>query len=273
MNDLTEAHPSSLKAHSARIRNYDLSERQQLLLDYAREHSEVLVEPMAESLAVTPQTIRRDLNIMCGMRLLQRVHGGAVLSDGVSNMGYEARKRLRADEKGRIGRAAAALIPNDSSLFVNIGTTTEAVVERLAERNGLLVVTNNLNVVETLRKNESISIMIAGGRVRSEDGGIVGEASVSFINQFKMNNAVIGVSAIDPDGALLDFDHEEVRVAKAIIANARTVTLVADSSKFDRNAPMRIGHISDVDHIVTDKPPSEAFADLCARHNTQLIVA
>jgi len=261
------------RATSSRHKNYELSERQQHLLNHVRERGEVLVEPMAEQMGVTPQTIRRDLNTMCGMRLLQRVHGGAVLSDGVSNMGYESRKRLRQDEKERIGLAAAALIPDDSSLFVNIGTTTEAVVEKLVDRTGLLVVTNNLNVVQTLRMNATVSIMIAGGRVRSEDGGIVGEPSVRFINQFKMNNAVIGVSAIDEDGTLLDFDHEEVRVAKAIIANARTVTLVADSSKFERSAPMRIGHVSEVDHVVTDKNPPEAFVQLCQRHGVNLIVA
>jgi len=258
---------------SSRHRNYELSDRQQSLLNHARERGEVLVEPMSEQMGVTPQTIRRDLNTMCGMRLLQRVHGGAVLNDGISNMGYEARKRLREDEKQRIGLAAAALIPDDSSLFVNIGTTTEAVAENLLDRSGLLVVTNNLNVVETLRVNATISIMIAGGRVRNEDGGIVGESSVRFIEQFKMNNAVIGVSAIDEDGTLLDFDHEEVRVAKAIIANARTVTLVADSSKFERSAPMRIGHVSAVNHVVTDKKPPEAFVQLCQRHGVNLIVA
>lgn len=273
MGESEKSQPSSDKSITPRQRNAELTARQQQLLDHARAHAEVLVEPMAEQLDVTPQTIRRDLNLMCTMRLLQRVHGGAILNDGVSNMGYEARKRLREDAKLRIGKAAAELIPDDSSLFVNIGTTTEAVAECLADRFGLLVVTNNLNVVQTLRKNETISIMIAGGQVRSEDGGIAGEPSVNFINQFKMNNAIIGVSAIDPDGTLLDFDHEEVRVARAIIANARSVTLVADASKFDRSAPMRIGHISAVDHIVTDQMPSDEFVEQCRVSNTELIIA
>jgi len=265
--------PLDDKSVLSQQRSYELSVRQQALLNHVRAHGEVLVEPIAEAMDVTPQTIRRDLNTMCAMRLLQRVHGGAVLSDGVSNLGYEARKRMREQEKRRIGQAAAALIPDESSLFVNIGTTTEAVAEQLVERFGLLVVTNNLNVVEVLRQNKTISTMIAGGRVRAEDGGIVGEASERFINQFKMNNAVIGVSAIDDDGTLLDFDHEEVRVAKAIIANARSVTLVADASKFERTAPMRIAHLAEVNHVVTDKLPPESFVRLCQRHDVELIVA
>ena len=85
---------------------------------------------------------------------------------------------------------------------------------------------------------------IAGGIVRGSDGGIVGEAAVDFIKQFKVDYAVIGASAIDADGALLDFDYREVKVAQAIIANARHVILVSDSTKFERTAPVRIAHLS-----------------------------
>jgi DeoR family transcriptional regulator, glycerol-3-phosphate regulon repressor len=94
----------------------------------------------------------------------------------------------------------------------------------------------------------------------------VGEAAVDFIGQFKVDYAVIGVSAIDDDGALLDFDYREVRAAQAIIANARQVILVSDAMKFTRSAPVRIGHISQVDSFVTDQAPPEPIADIC-RHN------
>ena len=99
----------------------------------------------------------------------------------------------------------------------------------------------------------TIEVVIAGGVVRGSDGGIVGEAAVDFIRQFKVDYAVIGASAIDHDGALLDFDFREVKVAQAIIANARHVILVSDSTKFERTAPVRIGHLSQVDTFITDR--------------------
>jgi DeoR family glycerol-3-phosphate regulon repressor len=102
--------------------------------------------------------------------------------------------------------------------------------------------------------------------VRRTDGGIVGEAAVDFIGQFKVDYAVIGVSAIDDDGALLDFDYREVRAAQAIIANARNVILVSDAMKFTRSAPVRIGHLSQIDVFVTDQSPPEPIAEIC-RHN------
>ncbi len=102
--------------------------------------------------------------------------------------------------------------------------------------------------------------------MRKSDGGIVGEQSVEAISQFKVDHAVMGVSAIDEDGALLDFDVREVRAAQAIMKHSRSVILVSDSMKFTRSAPVRIGHISQVDVFVTDQKPPEAIADLC-RHN------
>ena len=251
----------------------NLSTRQQAILDYARTHGDVQVEPLADSFQVTPQTIRRDLNQLCQMRLLQRVHGGAVIADGIENLGYGARKLLAADMKEAIGERAAELIPNDSSLIINIGTTTEQVAEHLIGHVGLLVVTNNINVVNTLRRSDAIEVMTAGGLVRREDGGIVGEATTDFIDQFKVDYAVIGASAIEEDGTILDFDMREVRVAQTIIRNARFVVLVADEMKFHRKAPVRIGNISEVDYLVPDKKPPHEFMNVCAEREVEVIVA
>src|SRR5690606_3476749 len=132
----------------------------------------------------------------------------------------------------------------DASVFVNIGTTTEAVSQGLVDHESLMVITNNINVANRLRVYPDLEVVIAGGIVRASDGGIVGEAAVDFFRQFKADYAVIGASALDLDGALLDFDFREVKVAQAIIANARHVILVADSTKFDRTAPVRIASMN-----------------------------
>lgn len=232
-----------------------------------------MVESLAQSFGVTSQTIRRDLNQICRLRLLQRIHGGAVLTDSGSKLGYAARLRLAAGGKAAIGRRAAALIPNDASLIVNIGTTTEQVAGHLSGHVGLTVITNNLNVVNVLRPVENIEVMTAGGIVRREDGGIVGDATVEFIEQFKVDYAIIGTSAVEEDGTFLDYDPREVRVAKAIVENARSVLLVADGTKFQRSAPVRIGHVSQLDCFVTDISPPARFLDVCARHGVRVEVA
>ncbi|QND51404.1 DeoR/GlpR transcriptional regulator [Phyllobacterium sp. 628] len=241
------------------------------ILEMAKEHGRVLVDDLAVHFNVTPQTIRKDLNDLCDQRLLSRIHGGALFPSGIQNLEYEARRLIAASEKEAIGRAAAALIPDNASLFVNIGTTTEAVGQALLDRKGLMVITNNINVANRLRIYPDIEVVIAGGVVRGSDGGIVGEAAVDFIRQFKVDFAVIGTSAIDHDGALLDFDFREVKVAQAIMANARHVILVSDSTKFERTAPVRIGHLSQVNTFITDRCDSAAIRAICADADVRLI--
>ncbi|THV24164.1 DeoR/GlpR family DNA-binding transcription regulator [Peteryoungia ipomoeae] len=248
-----------------------LSTRQTEIVALAKEHGRVLVEELASRFAVTPQTIRKDLNDLCDARVLNRIHGGAVFPSGNENVKYDARRSMAAAEKQAIGRAAAAIIPDNASLFINIGTTTEAVGEALVDHKELMVITNNINVANRLRVYPSIEVVIAGGVVRGSDGGIVGEAAVDFIRQFKVDYAVIGVSAIDEDGALLDFDFREVKVAQAIIANARHVILVSDASKLERTAPVRIGHISQIHTFITDHCPSAVLREICAERDIRLI--
>jgi len=247
------------------------SARQAEIMALAKEQGRVLVDELAARFAVTPQTIRKDLNDLCDARALNRIHGGAVFPSGNENVKYEARRSMAATEKQAIGRAAADLIPDNSSLFINIGTTTEAVGDALVDHKELMVITNNINVANHLRVFPSIEVVIAGGVVRGSDGGIVGEAAVDFIRQFKVDFAVIGVSAIDEDGALLDFDFREVKVAQAIIANARHVILVSDASKFERTAPVRIGHISQVQTFITDNCPSDSIRAICAEQGVRII--
>ena len=240
--------------------------RHQSILDVARETGRVAVDGLAQKLDVTPQTIRRDLNELCDAGFLTRVHGGAVLESGVANLAYEARRLISADEKESIGQLCAEAIPDDASLFINIGSTTEAVARALKNRRDLLVITNNLNVANILASNPHCGVIVTGGMLRRSDGGLVGESAVDMIEQFRADYAVIGVSAIDEDGSLLDFDYREVRVAKAIIKNARKTFLVADSSKLSRSAPIRIAHMGEIDHFFTDKLTSEKLRKVCEQH-------
>jgi DeoR family glycerol-3-phosphate regulon repressor len=247
--------------------------RHQAIVELARAENRVSVDALAAHFGVSVQTIRKDLNQLCDQRLLTRIHGGATLPSGVENLEYEARRRIAAEAKDAIGQAAAALIPNDASLFINIGTTTEAVSQALLDHTGLLIITNNINVANRMRVYPRFEVVIAGGVVRPSDGGIVGEAAAGFFSQFKVDYAIIGASALDDEGTLLDYDYREVKVAQAIIANARHVILVADQSKFTRSAPVRIARIDQIATFVTDHCPSERFRAQCRAAGVELIEA
>lgn len=250
-----------------------LNARQREMLDLARRCGFVAIEAMARRFKVTTQTVRRDINVLCERGILHRYHGGAGVPSSVENMSYDTRQVMFLKEKQRIAKMVAARIPDRASLFVNIGTTTEEVARQLKAHQSLRIITNNLNVATILSAQPRFEVIVAGGVVRARDRGIIGEATIDFINQFKVDYAIIGISGIDADGALLDFDYQEVRVAQAIIDNARRVYLVADHSKFERSPMVRLGHVSQIDAVFTDRPLSKAMAEVFARAQTAVHVA
>lgn len=251
----------------------DISSRQRVIMDYIREYGSVQVDQLAEYLEVTPQTIRRDLNQLYDLEFVQRVRGGAVIKNTVENLGYGARKTLMADEKTEIARITAGIVSDNSSLYINLGTTTERVAEFLTGHTSILVITNNINVASILWPLRNVEVMIAGGMIRQSDGGIVGPATEEFIDRFKPDYAIIGCSALDASGEILDYDLREVRVTQAIIRQARAVILVTDSMKLERSAPVKVGTLSDIDVLVTDDGISNEFLELCMEHNVDVKIA
>ena len=137
----------------------------------------------------------------------------------------------------------------------------------------MLVITNNLNVAMLLYRHPRIEVIVAGGTVRRADGAVVGSTATQLIGQFKVDYAIIGASAIDEEGALLDFDYREVQAAQAIIANARSTMLVADSTKLRRSAPVRIAHLSQIQTFVTDSPLPAGLAAICHHRGIEVVVA
>ncbi len=242
------------------------------IIDIARRDGKVTVEGLAEHFGVTLQTIRRDLTELADAGKLDRVHGGAILSSSTTNIGYEDRRALNQPQKHAIAQACAANLPEDCSVFLNIGTTTEAVAGALLSHKRLMVVTNNMNVANTLSKNPDCQVIVTGGSLRRSDGGLVGNLTVDTIRQFKFDYAVIGCSALDQDGDILDFDIQEVGVSQAIINQSRNVFLVADHTKFQRSAPARIASLASVDMFFTDQPLSEDLQDRCDVWNTHVVV-
>jgi DeoR family transcriptional regulator, glycerol-3-phosphate regulon repressor len=164
-------------------------------------------------------------------------------------------------------------VPAGCSLILNIGTSTEAVARELLQHTGLRVITNNLNVAAILSSNPGCDVTVAGGQVRPHDRGVVGPATVDFVRQFRVDIAVIGISGIEADGSLRDFDFDEVKVTQAIISSARQVWLVADHTKFNRPAMVEVARIAQVQRLFTDTAPPAAFQTLLAEAGVQWHVA
>ncbi len=176
---------------------------------------------------------------------------------------------MHPKQKEQIGATLARHIPNGSTLFIDIGTTPEAVARALTVSHcDLRVVTNNINVATILMERSDFKVILAGGEVRNIDGGVTGEATLDFVSQFRLDFGVLGISGIDFDGSLLDFDYHEVRVKKAIIENSRQTILGVDHSKFGRNAMVKLGNLKEINLVITDQAPPEPLASILEESDT-----
>ncbi len=245
--------------------------RQQKIIELVRQNGYLTTEDLVAQLGVSSQTIRRDLNELAEWDIIRRHHGGAASPSSSENSDYIDRKQFFSYQKNLIAQSVAKIIPHGSSLFIDIGTTPEAVANALLHHERLRIVTNNLNAAHLLRQNETFDITMAGGSLR-KDGGIIGEATCDFISQFRLDFGILGISAIDSDGSLLDYDYHEVQVKRAIIESSRQTLLVADHSKFIRRAMVRLGQLGDVDFLFTDDDVSDVIKQYLQEANVNLVI-
>ncbi|WP_375748622.1 DeoR/GlpR family transcriptional regulator [Vibrio sp. HN007] len=245
--------------------------RHQEIIELVKAQGYVSTEDLVEKFDVSPQTIRRDLNELADLNKIKRNHGGATIVTSSENSSYQTRKVSNQGEKERIASRLVEHIPDGATLFIDIGTTPEAISKALLKsHSNLRIVTNNINAASILMVKQDFKVILAGGEVRSRDGGVTGEATMDFISQFRLDFGILGISGIDYDGSLLDFDYHEVRVKKSIIENSRSVFLGVDHSKFGRNAMVKLGGIEEVDLVITDEKPPEEICSLLKENDVQI---
>ena len=183
--------------------------RQQLIIKLAKENGYVMIDRLAEELSVTTQTVRRDINYLCDQGVLSRFHGGGTFRSSVENIPYEARRGTLAQEKERIAIAVAERIDDSSSVFIDIGTTAEAVARQLSAKRGMRVVTNNINVISLLSGKPDFELTVVGGQVRHRDLAVIGSTSGEFISKFEVDYVILGIVGISSKGDLVDFSPDE----------------------------------------------------------------
>lgn len=247
--------------------------RHKALLDMLNLRGYATIDELVTHFAVTPQTIRKDINFLASSGKVQRFHGGVGMPLSTENILYEQRKKLYLSEKRNIAALVSEHIPDGSSVCINIGTTTEEVAHALLMHKNLRILTNNLNVAIICARNSTFDIVVAGGTVRHHDHGVIGINAEKFISEFRVDYGIIGISGIDSGGNLLDFDYREVSVARTIIDCSRRIFLVTDNSKFGRPAMVRVAHLSDIAAVFSNGPLEAQWATLVTDAGAELYLA
>ncbi|USD67722.1 DeoR/GlpR family DNA-binding transcription regulator [Vibrio sp. SCSIO 43136] len=246
--------------------------RQDKLLKLVIDKGYYTVEDLAEQLDVSTQTIRRDIKKLSDERLLIRHHGGASSPATKTNLDYEVRKVSETSEKNAIAKRIAEMIPDNSTVFITIGTTMEVVASHLLNKSNLQVITNSLRVANILHSNKTFDVLIPSGKVKATNGGIAGTEALDFIANFRFDYLVTSAGSMDVDGTLLEYDLNETLITQKAMSSARHVMLALDSTKFIPKGSIQLGHIRDASFLFTNEPVSPELRATAEKEGVNLEV-
>lgn len=247
-----------------------ITERQARIVEIVSQQGFATIDTLARDFGVSAQSVRRDIIRLDTKGILQRFHGGVGVRETSVRLGYAEKRTVATDAKTRIARKTAELIGEGAVVFLDVGTTVEAVAHALAEKRRLRVFTVSLAAAAILAGRPGIELFVFGGTVRSADGSLVGDVTLSSIARFRFDHAVIGFSGIDQNGELMDYDLEKVAVKEAAIRNAARTLAVGDSSKFRHPATVRFTTPSHPVTIVTEAHPAPRLLEALAAHDLVL---
>lgn len=242
---------------------YERRERIRQLIAARREAS---VAELCDLLGASPATIRRDLERLKQAGLLQRRHGGAVapqVAAAAPEPPILERSVEQAEEKRRIGQAAAALVQDGETLFISGGTTTVEVARHLRGRQGLTVLTNALNIAHILLDEPNITLVVVGGLVRRQELSMVGPLAEQAVRDLRADKVIMGIRAIHPRLGLTNDTLMETVTDRSILGCAPEVIVVADHTKFGQVAPSLVAPATAMRVLVTDQgTPAEILDEL-----------
>ncbi|MGI6246204.1 MAG: DeoR/GlpR family DNA-binding transcription regulator [Pseudochelatococcus sp.] len=249
----------------------ELSARQEEILAIVHHQGFATIDALARHFDVSTQTVRRDIIYLDEQQLLQRFHGGAGVREATVRLGYAEKRITAAEAKERIARIAVGLIKPGETVFLDVGTTVEAVARALRGRSGLRVFTSSLAAATILSAEQDAEVFVTGGMLRGPDGSLTDEWARDAVSRFRFDVAILGFSGIDDDGALMDFDLRKVAVKQAVAARASRTVAVGESSKLLRPAIVRVLDTDRIDTLATNDAPPPLVAETLAKAGVEVL--
>jgi len=246
-------------------------QRQSLIVTMVNQRGSVSITEMQRKLKVSRETIRRDLVLLADRQALRKTHGGA-LSLERSEPEIALREVINVDVKRSIGRRAASLVPDGASVILASGSTVQAVADSLLARHGLIIFTNSIGVCRKLAGHNKNRVHVLGGELDAINGATLGRDTTGMLGHYFADFVFIGAGAISPTGWLMDYSREEGELHSLMLQSARTAVVVADHSKFNRYAPVRVDNFEKVTHLVTDKRPEAPLSAALAALPLEVLV-
>ena len=228
-------------------------ERYQLILDELEQHDIVKVAGLTKTFNVSTETIRRDLEHLEKEGTLKRVRGGAIpLPTNIKQTNFVLREEQYQEEKQSIAQHVLQFVTEGQCIALDVSTTNTEIARMLATQfKHLTIITNSLTIAEEL-KSTNFTVILPGGVLRNSELCIVGDSAIQFINGFHIDLFFMSISGISLTEGLMDYGVGECEIKRAMYKNARQVYAVADHSKFNVTAMLRICPVDAINGIITD---------------------
>ena len=249
-------------------------ERQKQILSLLSQQGRLSVAEIVTQFSISEATARRDLETLASQGKAQRVHGGVIaLEQAPPELPILEREREQADEKTRIGRAAASLVRNNETVFLGSGTTVLEIARNLRSHKNLIVITNSLPVLNILAGNEEITVVSLGGMLRESELSFIGHITEQALVEVRADKVFMGTRGVSLEHGLTNDYLQETLTDRAILKSGREVIIVADHSKVNRVATVLLASLSQMHTFVTDSKADKKFLQALKREGIQVVTA
>ena len=255
----------------------DTSHRRLQISELVRQHGSVQVAALARRFGVSLQTVRKDLRYLADRGVMTRAYGGAIDAGAVGGMAapepaYETKRTMRLDEKRRIGRLAATLVRAGDTIAIDSGTTGIQLAEALPDID-VTVVTNDFGVLSALSRKHAVRILMLGGELRRRNMAFYGGLTVEALDDLQVDRLFLGVDGFDLERGITTHYEPEAMLNRKMVAVARSVVAITDSSKFGRVCLHRIVPVTALDTLITDQDAPEAIREASQAMEFELLLA
>jgi DeoR/GlpR family transcriptional regulator of sugar metabolism len=232
------------------------------------------VEDLARTLSVSASTVRRDLARLDARGTLQRVRGGAAIAaeDADRDLPFERVVEHDVADKRAVGARAAAMVRDGEVVLLDIGTTVVQLARELVGRP-VTVITSSLAVLDVLRADPTVELIMLGGVLRPAYLSLVGLLTETALGQVRADVAFLGTSGVRTGGEVLDSTRVEVQVKRSMIAAADRCVLLADRHKFPGSGGLKVCDLHDLSGLVTNEPLPGAMAATCREAGIEVVYA
>ncbi len=233
-------------------------ERHSEILRLVSEEGRVSVSQLSRLFNVSGVTIRSDLQTLAEQNLLIRTHGGAVPSNNsMSVLPLTTRLQLNAQEKLRIGQAAAAKVADGDAIFLDTSSTTLAIAKYLKQHRYLTIITNSLAVAEEMLDAPWLNVVMPGGRLRRDTASLVGLDGLAMLQEFHIQKGFFGVHGLNLKAGLTDVSADEAEVKRPLLAMCQEVIAVFDSTKWGKVGLASFATLEQINYIITNDAPRD----------------